>query len=350
MRAVRVVGVLVIVAGATVAGFWAGRVALEPPEDPLAVEPEPTTYVVDVGSVGRSLTFTVVAEWDLVPVGQNSAGGVVTSVEVAPGDTVQAGDVLYTLGLKPVVIAQGEVPMFRSLATRSEGPDVAQLQRLLAGLGFYSADVDGSFGSSTQAAVRAWQDSLGVDDTGVVDTGDLVFVPELPVRIAPSEEVTVGARLVGGEPVVLVVPADPAFWIPLAVEQAALVPLSADVSVIYPDGVWQARIQQALETPEFGTLDLHLSGLGGGSVCGSDCAVWVDLQARSDFRAEIVVIPDTSGPVVPVAAITSDAANNAFVTLEDGSLVPVTVVESASGLAVVDGIDLGTEILLFGEQ
>ena len=123
-------------------------------------------------------------------------------------------------------------------------------------------------------------------------------------------------------------------------------PLSAQVFVTYPEGVWEARIERAVEQVEFGQLDLFLSGPDGGSVCGDLCADWVQLTDRSDFRAEIVVIPETTGPLVPVGAISSGPGNEAFLTLADGSEVEVTVIESANGVAVVEGIDAGTEIML----
>ncbi len=345
-RFVSALVVTVLVAAAAAAGWWAGRVALEPPADPLAEASGPVTYIVEEGSVGRSLTFTAVATWELVPVGRNAAAGVVTSVEIQPGELVDAGDVVYTVDLRPVVVAEGSVPSFRPLARKTEGPDVAQLQTLLTELGFYHDDIDGSFGRSTRTAVKAWQKALGVADTGVVEAGDLVFVPELPARLVVGDPVQLGARLGGGEETVFLVPDDPLFRIPLAVEQRALVPLSADVYVTYPDGVWNARIERATESPEFGQLDLILAGADGGPVCGDVCAEWVDLQKPTDFRADIVVIPEQTGPVVPVAAISTDPGNRAFVTLTDGSMIPVDVVESANGLAVVDGIEAGTELLL----
>jgi peptidoglycan hydrolase-like protein with peptidoglycan-binding domain len=307
---------------------------------------EPVTFVVEEGSVGRSLTFTAVAEWELVPVGRNSAAGVVTSVDVAPGDEVSAGAVLYTIDLRPVVAAVGAVPAFRDLSLRSEGPDVAQLQSLLAELGLYGGEVDGSFGSSTRTAVRAWQQLLGVNDDGVVRAGDVVFVPELPVRVAFSEALTVGARLGGGEEVVLVVPADPVFRVPLSIEQRNLVPLSAEVAVTFPEGVWSGRVDRAVESPEFGQLDLIVTAGDGGSLCGSDCARWVDLEKRTDFRVDIVVIPEASGPVVPIAALHTDAANQPFVIGADGAEIPVTIVAASQGIAVVEGVEAGTVIVL----
>lgn len=347
MKAVRVLVLAMVVLGIGVAGYWAGRVALEPPVDPLDVKVEPLTYVVGMGSVGRSLNFTALAEWELEDLGQGSAVGVVTSVELADGASlVNSGDVIYTVGLRPVVVAEGPVPMFRSLGMRAEGADVAQLQGLLAGLGFFSGEIDGSFGTATRAAVRDWQESLGVERSGVVEAGDIVFVASLPARVVVSESIWVGARLHGGETVLQLVPEVPSFWIRLAPEQSALVPLTADVNVEYGDGVWPGRIERAVENPEFGWLDLVLVGREGGPVCGADCEEWVGLKGRNDYWAEIIVIPQTEGPVVPVAAIGSDPGGNPFVTLEDGSTVPIAIVESANGIAVVEGVEPGTVILL----
>lgn len=342
LRFVGVVFLLVLVAAS---GYWAGQVALQPPDDPLTAPREPVRYVVEVGSVGHSFSFTAMASWDLVPVGRHAGTGVVTSVALTPGELVGSGEVVYTVGLQPVVVALGDVPMFRSLGLRTKGPDVFQLQTMLTDLGFFNGDIDGNFGRSTRVAVRSWQDSLGVQDDGRVGVGDIVFVASLPGRLVLGESVTRGARLGDGEITVFAVVGDPEFRVPLSSEQGNLVPLLAEVIVTYPGGVWNARIERAVEI-EPGRLDLVLVGLDGGSVCGVECAKWVSLEGGTMFRSEIVVIPDTSGPVVPVGAITVDAGNRPSVTLTDGSLLEVTIVESADGLAVVEGIDAGTEILL----
>lgn len=349
MRLLRIAGVAVFFLLAAGVGYWAGRVALQPPPDPLENIEETATYVVDTGKVGRSLSFTAVAEWLVEPAGHHSGSGVVTSVEVAPGEAVDAGDLLYSVGLRPVVAAEGKVPMFRPLGLRAEGADVAQMQRMLSSLGFFQGEPDGVFGRSTRDAVRDWQTTLGLDDTGVVELGDVVFIESLPARVVFPETVIPGARIADGEVVVSVVPSEPEFAIPLAPEQADLVPLSADVLVSYADGTWDARIDRAVET-ETGQLELILTSPTGGSVCGEQCVDWTDLIGVTNFRAEIVVIPETTGPVAPVGALTTNAANEPAVTLPDGTLIPVTVVEAANGIAVVEGIDIGTEILLFSDE
>lgn len=345
-RVLRGATALVVLAGAAVAGYWAGITAMVPPDDPLAEAQRPVTYVVETGEVGRSLQFAALAEWQLSPLGQNGASGVVTSIAVEPGTEVAAGDLLYTVNLRPVAVAAGEVPMFRDLSEETEGPDVAQLQQLLSDLGFLTEPVDGTFSSVTGVAVGSWQASRGMAEDEVVRAGDVVFVANLPARIAFSEQLRVGARLAGGEEVVLLVPADPQFRIPLSVEQRNLVPLSAEVSITYPEGVWEGRVDRAVESPESGQLDLIITARDGGSLCGSDCARWIDLERRTDFRADIVVIPQTSGPVVPVAALLTDAGNQTYLEAADGTRLPVRVVEASQGIVVVEGVEPGTVIQL----
>jgi peptidoglycan hydrolase-like protein with peptidoglycan-binding domain len=337
---------LVVLGLVGAAGFWAGRQVLVPPANPLDEGLVPVTYVVAEGRVGRSLRFVAVAEWVLAPLARNAAAGTVTTVDVASGEEVVSGQRLYSVDLRPVLIAQGEVPMFRELSLNGRGPDVAQLQTLLAGLGFYQGEVDGVFRTGTRTAVRAWQESLGVTVDGVVRRGDLIFVPGLPVRVALASELLVGAILSGGEPLVLSVPSDPLFRVPLSVEQRTVVPLSAPVLVTFPEGVWEGRVDRAVENPQSGQLDLILTTADGGPLCGDECARWVELDRPTDFGVEIVVIPETVGPAVPVAAIGIDAGNQPYVTAASGERIDIGIVESSQGIAVVEGVEIGTVLLL----
>lgn len=330
------------------AGFWAGRVALAPPDDPLAGEAEPLTYEVVEQTVGQSLQFVAVAGWEAEPLARGWAAGVVTSIDFAPGDTADVGDVLFRVNLRPVVIGLGEVPAFRDLQAGDSGADVTQLQAMLVALGFLEVDPDGEFGEATLAAVRAWQDSHGVADDGIVRQGDVVYAPELPVRVVATEALAVGAQLGGGEVVVNRLAAAPAVSIPLTLEQRDLVPLSGAVQLTYQEGTWDAVIARAAEVTEQGLerLELILEAPDGGPVCGATCIEWIPPLGRTDLEAAIVVIPETTGPVVPVAAIVTDAGGGHSVRLVDGSDVPIDVLASTGGLAVVSGIEAGDVVVL----
>jgi len=132
------------------------------------------------------------------------ATGTVTSAPVA-GDVLHSGDVVYRVDDRPVVLLAGELPSHRTLSTRSaDGPDVRQLEAALVALG-YDPDgevtVDEDFTAATRRMVERWQEDLGVDDTGVVRLGDVLF-HEDPLVVA---EVLVrrGTPVQGGEPVLV---------------------------------------------------------------------------------------------------------------------------------------------------
>ena len=57
-----------------------------------------------------------------------------------------------------------------------KGPGVKALQQALADRGFLTGGVDGDFGGQTEAAVRALQESCGLESTGVVDAATLAAV------------------------------------------------------------------------------------------------------------------------------------------------------------------------------
>ena len=93
------------------------------------------------------------------------------------------------------------VPMYRDLRLGDQGQDVAQLQSALKRLGFFAADVNSQFETSTLIAVQAWYESLGRDlfrsgstDASIVPSNELVFFDQLPARV--DEVLTVpGAAL-----------------------------------------------------------------------------------------------------------------------------------------------------------
>lgn len=96
------------------------------------------------------------------------------------GAVLRRGDVLYEVDERPVVLMLGHVPAYRALSSSVEGRDVRQLQRNLLSLGFDDGgdlEVTGEYDADTAEAVRDWQQDLGMDRTGVVELGDVVFEP-----------------------------------------------------------------------------------------------------------------------------------------------------------------------------
>ena len=89
------------------------------------------------------------------------------------GDVVRRGQPLFAVSGQPVTLLYGSLPAWRPFAPgMTAGPDVRQLQRNLAALGFDPGPADGVFGWSTQLAVERWQQARGVTVTGTIPLGD----------------------------------------------------------------------------------------------------------------------------------------------------------------------------------
>lgn len=338
-RGARVLVGALIAVGAGAVG-WAGATVLTPAQDVL--ESTEFTFVeVAPGEIGASITLNTVAEWTPVPVGANQAAGVVTTVEVGPGDEVAQGDVLYTVGLRPVVIAEGKVPAYRAIAQGASGADVAQLQELLIATGHYAGAVDGSAGWSTVAAVRDWQESLGLERSGVVGFGDVLFVPSLPTRVAlDAELVTRGASLSGGEEVVQGLPAAPSFRVPVTDAQARMMPLGTRVEIDAGADGWDGVVVEQESDPMSGSVNVTVEGADGAVLCWQECG---DIPVTGEvlLTSRIVTVETVTGLVLPSAALVTGADGRIVAVDEAGVEHPVTVVDSARGMSVIEGLEAG---------
>ena len=349
-RRVRVLAGWVVVAGVlATAGFVAGRATLVPPEAAADVQPD-VVHTVQEAVVGRTSTFRVGVTWPRRTVAVAPASGTVTGIAVESGSSVDAGAVLFRLDERPVVLAAGEVPAFRGLARGDTGQDVTQLQGLLRGEGLLTRATDGSFDARTERAVRAWQRSLGLEPTGEVRAGDLVFAPQVPARVVLGEDVVVGRRVDESTATVDVVLDEPLLTV--TVDDTSTVPREgAPVEVQYLDHVWAAVVGPALPAEdERATTVLALVGPDGGPVCGGDCAVLPLQPSAASLTAEVEIVPRASGPVVPVAALGQDATGGYVVSTPDGAHVPVTVLVTDGSRAVVDGVVVGQQILTVSRE
>jgi hypothetical protein len=97
------------------------------------------------------------------------------------GQVIHQGQVLYRVDEAPVLLLYGAVPAYRALAEGATGADVAQLNHDLLNLGFVGrSDVASGwheFTWATRAGVEKLQKHLGVEQTGQLSLGDVVFLP-----------------------------------------------------------------------------------------------------------------------------------------------------------------------------
>ena len=165
-----------------------------------------------------------------------SSPGVVTRLR-EEGTVATRGQVLYEVNAKGVRLLYGSMPLWRRLGLRvSDGADVEQLERNLVELGHdpQGMTVDETFDADTAAAVRSWQDALGLPETGAIETGDAVFLPG-PRRIG-QHETAVGAQVQPGAAVLEVTATSPVVEIDLDARSRELARVGAKVRVELPSG------------------------------------------------------------------------------------------------------------------
>jgi membrane fusion protein, multidrug efflux system len=160
--------------------------------------------------------------------------GTVTTLPTT-GAVIARGQALWRLDNKPVLLLYGQLPAYRSLASGVSGPDVRQLEQNLADLGYRGFTVDDAYSGSTATAVRAWQKDLGLDQTGIVELGRVVYAAG-PVRV-DTLKVAAGDQVGPGAPVLDATGTARVVTVDLEVSLQRLAVVGAAVTVIRPDGV-----------------------------------------------------------------------------------------------------------------
>ncbi len=276
----------------------------------------------------------------------NSLDGVLTERLVGQGEIVRPGDRLYSVDLVPVVAVSGRVPAFRELRRDVEGADVRQLQEALITAGIRSAPADGKFGARTVQEVREWQEQVGLPSTGDVPLGQVVFVPGLPGVVDWVEEGAIGSHVGPGTEVAAVLSSKARFDLTIPEDQLRLVEPGMTVEIDSGPKELTGVIGQIVTSDDVtsGTATARIEAADGRK---SVCDTWYeDVAVGGDqiVPARVVVTPPTTGTTVPAAAIAVGGQGTTVVTLEDGTVVDVTVDAVVGGEAVVGGIDPGTRM------
>lgn len=160
--------------------------------------------------------------------------------------SVDLGEVIFIPGPVTVLDTQVEVGEFvtdgRAVAlttgmTPTSGQDVMQLEQNLDTLGFDAGGaltVDGTFDESTTAAIEAWQSAVGMEVDGVVDLGEVVFLPD-PIQVS-DQLAPPGTAVNPGAGVLAVASAGKVVTMNLPAEDQELVAVGDAVTVELPDG------------------------------------------------------------------------------------------------------------------
>ncbi|MEU0513103.1 peptidoglycan-binding domain-containing protein [Amycolatopsis sp. NPDC006125] len=143
---------------------------------PAAVELPPSTAKVQRQTLDDTQTEDGELGYGASSTLANRLPGTLTSVPDS-GAVISRGQPVFRVDDKPVTLMYGAMPAYRALAEGTEGADVRQLEENLSALGYTGFTIDDEYSSATADAVREWQEDLGLDETGVVELGRVVFTP-----------------------------------------------------------------------------------------------------------------------------------------------------------------------------
>ncbi|WP_066588338.1 peptidoglycan-binding protein [Cellulomonas timonensis] len=235
-----VVGV-VTVAAVTTAAMMARTPAAPPRAEPIAVETATVTRGDLVEQVRVPGTLAHGSPREL----GTSLTGVVTALP-AVGTTVAPGGELFRVNDAPVVLMRGEQPAWRAFASgMKDGADVRQLEENLSALGFLRQSPDQKFTHATATAVKRWQKSLGLEQTGTIDVGQVVFSPA-DVRVQEAKA-QVGDE--AGPELLAVTKTVKEVQVFLDTSQQALAPLGTAVTLALPGGAPATGVVVAAGAP-----------------------------------------------------------------------------------------------------
>ena len=305
-------GVAVAAAGndnGTASSGDSGQVAAAP-----VVRTTLTNTVQVGGSIGYDGAYTVAVL---------RGGGVYTWLP-EPGAVIRQDQPVYSVGDEPVPLLYGSLPAYRAFdAGMSDGADVGQLTRDLIALGYGEGlTQSGHYSSATAAAVQRWQGALGLQATGQIPLGEVVFEPG-PIRVT-SVTPSVGAPAGGGGTVLTATGTTPVVVVDLDVSQEYLVKPGDAVSIVLPDGTSTAGGH--IET--VGTVAVCPGGGGtgaGGGGSGSAGRSPCESSGSGTTSAPTVTVTITLDSTPPGATFDQAPVNVNITTQTAGNVLAVPV-------------------------
>ncbi|MFH8370437.1 peptidoglycan-binding protein [Streptomyces sp. NPDC018031] len=262
------------------------------------------------------------------------------------GREITRGRALYEVDDRPVVLMYGSMPAYRPMRTGTEGPDVEQLEENLGALGYTGFTVDETYTDATADAVRQWQEDRGLQQTGTVELGRVVFASGA-VRVDSldaSEGDATGGGTGGGDGVLAVTGTAKAVTVELDTADQRLVKEGARAGITLPDG-------QEIT----GRVDSVTTVIEGGGREGEEATTKVEVivamegrkaqRAADDYALASVDVSFTAGErenvlTVPVAALVALEEGGFGVEVVRGSTaryVPVTTGLFTDGRVEISG-------------
>lgn len=263
--------------------------------------------------------------------------GTVTWVAGA-GSVRTRNQILHMVDESPVLLMYGVTPAYRDMASGQQGRDVLQLERNLSALGF-DADgdmaVDGAFDGYTAEAVRQWQESWSLDQTGVVERGRVVFLPG--ARRVAVVSAKVGGAATGA--IMTTTSSARTVAVDLDARRQDLVELGAAATVELADGSEAratvtsiGRVATAVDAESTPTVSIEFT-VAAGDATGLPDSSPVSVEVEADRARDVLAVP-----VNAVLALAGGGYGLERVN-DDGSrtVVMATLGASADGQVQVEG-------------
>lgn len=272
--------------------------------------------LVDVG--------TTVGNGSPIVATSSAIEGTVTTI-IDEGSIAGLGEELMTIDGEPVVLLIGDVPVFRAMGLGVSGADVLQLEAALVELGYGDADdftADGVFDEASRLAVVAWQAAIGAQPDGVVNVGDVIFLPN-PIRVGDNL-VAVGDVVRDGTPIISTSVSATFVTVELSTNDQDLVAVGDAVVVVLPNGT-----REPASVTEIGTV---VQANQGGDTFFEMTVTLDDPDAApglDEAPVDVEIIGDSAANVlaVPVTALIALAEGGYAVEIvaEDGTTFLVAV-------------------------
>jgi peptidoglycan hydrolase-like protein with peptidoglycan-binding domain len=316
--------------------------------DEQAVTSAKQKVASDTGQVSSGRTTLSAAEQSLEQAESSAAAfgaSAAYTMLPEPGAIVRRGRPLYAVDGEPVLLLYGSTAAWRPFRPgMSSGRDVSELNRNLRALGYGSGLTGDSFTSATEQAVRSFQAAHGLEQTGSLPLGSVVFEPGA-VRVT-SVTPTVGAAVQPG-PVLAITSTTRQITIALDAAQQAQVEVGDPVMITLPSNRTTAGrvsfVGSVATTPS-------------GSDASSTPTIEVDVTPRdpgatgrldqAPVQVSITTASVKNALVVPVNALLALAGGGYGLETVDGAgvhrLIAVTLglFDDAEGLVAVSGPDV----------
>ncbi len=335
---------VVVVAGVVVAvtvGFGGARGATPAASSPSATATVTRQTLNDTETFGGTLGYGETSTLN------SQLAGTVTWLP-EPGTVVRRNQRLFDVDDDPVILLTGSLPAYRPMSIGTKGLDVKQLEENLKALGYSGFVVDRTFTAGTAAAVKAWQEDHGIQPTGRVDLGRVVFSPGA-VRVE-AVSAALGQTLTVGQAVLELTGTTRVVTLSLDVADQRLAKKGSAVTVELPDGTRLKGQVVAVTTqiePAENPDDEDKTTLAV-TVSLTDAAAGKDLDVAT-VEVEFTAAQHRDVLTVPVAALVALASGGYGVEVVDGSgsdYVAVTTGLFADGRVEIsgDGIAEGAKV------